>query len=355
MRGWYVLALALLMFGSLVPFGMAASDLAQAGREPPDGSCASHALVPFSERESSSKGGVVAHFVNEGPAATGRICLFDGDGAKRVDLVVDFAAYEARDVEIRAPAGVYTYRSEFAYGGGSTWASGTVNTKWCLSQTEDLHRRFRAGPDGIGASAESGGCVPGPLAVGIVGLFGAGAAFALGKFPHLGALVLYSRIAKPRVLDQSVRARVFDLVEREPGIHAGQLLRSLETAEGQTAYHLGVLARERALVSVGLPGMKHWFVAGRFSPDQMRAIALLRDPTRRRIYESIVEGPGTTLRSLAARVGVSVAQCSRGVRALADAGLVERRPSGRELALWPARAPIDVYGSTDKRGPAATA
>jgi hypothetical protein len=334
MKSWSILGLAILVFGSLVPLGMAASDIRQSGRGAPEGTCASHTLVPFTPSENAAAtGSVIARFVNEGEAATGRICLFDGRGTKRVDTTVDFAAHEARDVGIRAPPGIYTYHTEFASDGARLSGGGVMNTKWCLSHTEDLHMRFHIGPGGAGSSVESGGCVPGTLAVGIAGLFGAAGTFLFGKLPQLGAVVLYTRIAKPRILDQTVRGRVYDLVAREPGIHAGQLMRALDAAEGQTAYHLGVLAREKVIVSMGLPGMKHWFVTGRYTPTDMKAIATLRDPTRRRLYEAVVANPGATLGDVCAAVRISVAQGSRAAQRLERVGLIERRALGRTLAL----------------------
>lgn len=356
MKSWFVVSVVVFVLGACVPLALAAGIAVEEVRYAahiPEGKCEAYPLRPFTPHQVSIiDGSVIAHITNEGEAASGRVCVFDGAGVKRMDLAVTFAAREQRDIVFETPPGVYTFRSEFENAGAKSYASGTMNTEWCLSHSEDFDITFYVGPEGSGGSSSGGGCVPGALAVGLAGLFTSGVTFALGKFPGLGALLLYSRLAKPRLLDSAVRNKVFDLIANEPGIHSRQLVRGLDAADGQTAYHLGVLAREKLLVSVGVPGMRHWFVTGRFTSEQMRAIASLRDPTRRRVYEAVVADPGASLTSVSEIVGVSMPQGSRAARALERAGLIERRTAGRALSLRALREPRDVYGAHLKRADA---
>lgn len=323
---------------SLVPLAIAASDAIGLATNRPEGSCASHALVPFTPAETAAvRGGLLIHFRNEGDAITGRVCLFDAHGDKRLDMEIPFAQGESRDVLLETAPGVYAYQAEFSQGGSRLRGGGTVDTRWCITGTEDMYDTFSIREGGAYGSVEGGGCVlPGSIALGASGLLAAGGAAWLGAFP----IFLYTRIARPRVLDQSMRGRIHTLVAQQPGIHAGELMRALGAGEGQTAYHLGVLARERILVAVGHPWMKHWFVAGRHSPEQMRAAVALRDPTRRRIYDAVRAKPGTSLAEVAGAVGVSVPQASRAARALEQAGVIERRAAGRALSLFPASTSI---------------
>lgn len=316
---------------SLVPLALAAGDAIGLASNRPSGTCASHALIPFTASEvAAARGGLLIHFKNEGDAITGRLCLFDARGEKRIDMPIAFAAGETRDVLLETAPGVYSYREEFAQDGMMVTGGGTVDTRWCITGTEEMYDTFSLGPAGASGTIEGGGCVlPGSIALGVSGLFAAGGAALLGTFP----IFLYTRIARPRVLDQSLRGRIHALVAQQPGIHAQELMRLLDAGEGQTAYHLGVLAREKMVVAVGKPWMKHWFVTGAYSPEQMRALSTLRDATRRRVYEAIVAEPGVTLRPLAARLGLSVSQASRAARELDRAGVVERKHKGRTLHL----------------------
>lgn len=350
MKKWVVLAAVILAAGSMVSLAMAARANAeedQFDRRIPDGSCASHTLRPFTHGERSSfDGTVIAHITNNGEAAKMRVCLFDETGAKKMDANYDFAARESRDVRFETPPGLYNFRIEATSpnGTGMVSATGTMNSRWCLSHTGDIEMSFFSDSSGFGARVRSGGgCVPGTFAVGIVGLVASGATVVGGYVP---GLLLYSRLVKPRLLDLDARKQVHDLVAHEPGIHSREVVRDLDSANGQIAYHLSVLAREKLLVSIGTPGFRHWFVAGRFSPEQMRAIVSLRDPTRRRVYEAVVARPGASLGAIAEAVGVSMPQGSRAARALERAGLLERRLVGRTLALTPSKLPDDVFGST---------
>lgn len=353
MRTWYRVALILFVLGAFVPLALAGTSLVGQAIYADRGtarSCDAAPLDPFTFTAGPLDGQVVLHLTNEGSAASiARVCLFQGE-TKRLDTRVQLGPGERTEVVVVAPPGVYTYQMEASHrdDGGrsfSTAGSGTFSTMWCLSHSGDTYQSYHVGPDGSGGSAFGGGCLPAPLLVGLVGLVASGGSFALGKFPGIGALLLYSRLARPRVLEQAVRAQVLDLVGREPGIHSREIVRGLDAAEGQIAYHLGVLAREKHLVSIGTPGFRRWFVTGRYSPDQMRAIATLRDPTRGRVYDAVVAKPGASLSEVADAIGVSLPQTSRAVSALVRGGLVERQANGRSLALRPARAPVDVFGA----------
>lgn len=325
----------LLLIASLVPTGLAAATVAEetaaATMRLETQDCASYALRPFGEVRSAIGGHVVAHVSTEGLPSTARLCLIDAWGVKRADVTVAFGAGEDRNVEIPAPPGVYTIRLE---SGGFTGTAG-MSTRWCSSRAADTDVTLWRSDRGYGGSIRGGTCVGNTVALGGLGILGSLLAAALGKFPHLGAALLYSRLAKPRVLDHDVRARMLALIAREPGIHSRELARALGVGDGQVAYHLGVLVREKQLVSVGLPGMRHWFVAGRCPPSRARALAALRDPTRRRLYEAVVATPGATVTDLAGRARVSVGQGSRAASALERVGLVERRRVGKSVHLVP--------------------
>lgn len=332
-RTWFWVG-AVLGLSALVPLALATTMIVDEARL--DGraatrECASYPLVPFPAglvRIAGSQ--AVAEITNEGPASSARACVLDARGVKRIDLTLTFTARERREVPLELPPGSYSLQTEA--GGGRAVA--TLSAGWCLSGSDSVQARFDASPGRRMIGATSGPCLPGAFAVGLVGLTASG-----------GAFVAHTRLVKPRLLDAAIRRRVYDLVAREPGIHSRQLVRSLGAAEGQTAYHLDVLAREKMLVSVGLPGFRHWFLTGRFTPNQMRAIAVLRDPTRRRLYDAVVATPGASLSAISEAAAVSVPQGSRAARILERAGLIERQAAGRALLLRPRQHPSDVFAA----------
>src|SRR5688500_18149623 len=64
---------------------------------------------------------------------------------------------------------------------------------------------------------------------------------------RLAFLPLFTRLLRPKLLDQPVRSGIYDLVDAEPGIHHAAIAQRLGLAEGQALYHLDVLTRERLL------------------------------------------------------------------------------------------------------------
>jgi DNA-binding transcriptional ArsR family regulator len=62
-----------------------------------------------------------------------------------------------------------------------------------------------------------------------------------------------------------------------------------------------------------------------------RVFSALSDPTRRELLRTIAEEPETTATELAARLPISRQAVLKHLAALADAGLVDRERSGREV------------------------
>lgn len=161
-------------------------------------------------------------------------------------------------------------------------------------------------------------------------LVGAGVGLALVAL--LGFL-LYSRLVRARVLDDATRAAIHDVVANEPGLHASAVLAQLGKHSGVGEYHLDVLVREGYLTSVATPGFRRYYVTGRHTPAEMRAMAAMREGQNVKLMHIIRANPGIELRMLAAEAGVSVPYVSRSVQRLADAGLVEKVQVGRSIAV----------------------
>jgi DNA-binding transcriptional ArsR family regulator len=97
-------------------------------------------------------------------------------------------------------------------------------------------------------------------------------------------------------------------------------------------------------------------VAG--SPDNAGAVfGVLSDPTRRAILETIAERPAATATQLASQMPISRQAVVKHLAALADAGLVDRERTGREVRYHVTPAPLadavswmaDVGGQWDNR------
>lgn len=183
-------------------------------------------------------------------------------------------------------------------------------------------------PEGAGVLGGGTPLLAGAAAVGLAGVL----ALLLAK-GSLGAL--YTRLARPRLLQQEARARTYQLVADRPGIHASGVARHLGGGHGPAEYHLGVLVREGFLTRVVAKGFRRYFVTGKLPPDEMRAITAMHQRRGADALQLLAQRPGLTVGELAAALGVQPPAASKTVDALAAAGLVERRREGRAVRIFP--------------------
>lgn len=80
----------------------------------------------------------------------------------------------------------------------------------------------------------------------------------------------------------TTRSRIRDCVYSNPGIHFSAVCRKLDTATGQTQYHLRKLSREQQLQKESVCGKTHYYPPT-FSDWERGAVALLRRETTREI------------------------------------------------------------------------
>lgn len=292
---------------------------------------------------------------NTGDVTQVTLCLF-ADGEKVAERSVTLAARQVTAIDLPAPVDGVTAVAEFGPEGPAAGMAGRSAKQLRLCSREAAIVNIRLVDGGIHVT--SGDCfdpakseTPGTetKTSGALERFGAvgpalasGAAFAiagalvvLARHRLLFAFLLFTRLARPRVLDLPTRQKIHDLVAAEPGIHANAIANRLELAQGEIMYHLHVLQRERLLVRVGNWGFRSLFVAGRYSTNEMRSLAALRMPGLERIYSLILARPGLSLGRLAQEAGLSVGRISRVSRRLEEAGLVERREVRRQLVLYP--------------------
>ncbi|HEX2021813.1 MAG TPA: winged helix-turn-helix transcriptional regulator [Candidatus Thermoplasmatota archaeon] len=151
----------------------------------------------------------------------------------------------------------------------------------------------------------------------------------LALVAKLVLLPLYTRLRRERLLDNPVRARLHDLVRREPGVHRAVLVEALGVGEGATRHHLRQLVAARILSEIEVDGYARYFVAGDVPPDAARRAAVLRAGSNARVYELLAAEPRLTLREAASRLGLSAPTIHRAKAKLTRAGLLPAPPSAK--------------------------
>ncbi|MBI2078329.1 MAG: winged helix-turn-helix transcriptional regulator [Euryarchaeota archaeon] len=163
----------------------------------------------------------------------------------------------------------------------------------------------------------------------------AGSYLAWKKFLPLGlGLPLFSRIEKDELLENERRARIFELIKQNPGIHLSEIARSLDFAWGTTLHHLRKLRADRLVMFKSMGHHKSFFINGSgLSERQMEALSLVKNGTLANLAHYLEGHPRTTLKELSEALGISPPLAAFHIRKLEKAGFVTKVRDGKSVRL----------------------
>ncbi|MEA3199947.1 MAG: hypothetical protein QOE90_1375 [Thermoplasmata archaeon] len=133
---------------------------------------------------------------------------------------------------------------------------------------------------------------------------------------------LFTRLRRDALLDNPVRARLYERVRAEPGIHLAELVDFAAIGEGATRHHLDQLVKHRLLVRIEEEKFVRFFAAGEVPPEAARREAILRAGSLRAVYDLYAREPRIPLREAGARLGLSAPSVHRAKKKLEKAGLL---------------------------------
>jgi len=203
-----------------------------------------------------------------------------------------------------------------------------------LVLTGNLTVQVRAGPARASESAVPGEFVA--LAFGIAIL--AGAAFFVGYTETglyllgLALMLLYSKIARARVLDNFVRGKIYGYILANPGDHYNSIMDALKLSNGTFAYHIRMLEREQLIKSQADGVYKRFYPADMIMPDPDH-LELTR--IQRVICDIIAERPGINQREVAALLNLSSATINYHIETLIKKHQVRRERVGMKVRYYP--------------------
>lgn len=174
--------------------------------------------------------------------------------------------------------------------------------------------------------------IPAPLASTTVAIT-AIAVFAL--VVKLVLLPLYTRLRRDRLLDNPVRARIFDRIRTEPGIHLAELEEFLGIGKGATKHHVDQLVRHKLVFVLETDGYSRVYASGHVPMHVARRLAVMRAGSNARVYEAFATRPTMSLREAARELGLSAPSVHRAKQRLIRAGLL---PAAPEADLVPSRS-----------------
>jgi DNA-binding MarR family transcriptional regulator len=163
----------------------------------------------------------------------------------------------------------------------------------------------------------------------------AGSWYLWKKLLPLGfGLPLFSRIEKDELLENDRRARIFELIRQNPGIHLSDIARQLDYAWGTTLHHLRKLRADRLIMFKEIGHHKSFFVNGSgLSETQMQAMSLIKNGTLSKLASYLEEHPRVSLKELSEALQISPPLAAFHIRKLEKAGLVQKVRDGKSVRL----------------------
>jgi predicted transcriptional regulator/Ni/Co efflux regulator RcnB len=188
--------------------------------------------------------------------------------------------------------------------------------------------------DAVAANPSSSGATATLMALALGGTLGLLA--LIQRYGSLAAIPLFSRIAKSDLLENKVRAEIFELIKANPGINVSEVSRRLDIAWGTATHHLQKLRAEKLVAIRSVANQKCYFVnGGTYTPGEMDLMSATKNPTAKRIAEFLVTSGPQCHQDISNTLGISPALVSFHMRKLLDAGVVARERRGRNTMFSP--------------------
>lgn len=131
-------------------------------------------------------------------------------------------------------------------------------------------------------------------------------------------------------LDLETRRRIYEQIHKSPGVHFRELERRLKLVVGSLQYHLHYLEKKKLIVASSDDDYLRYFVINKNLNEKERKILyLLRRSSCRHILIQLLNNPDLNNKDLSLAVGLSPSTISWNLNKLVEAGVIERKKTGR--------------------------
>jgi predicted transcriptional regulator len=179
------------------------------------------------------------------------------------------------------------------------------------------------------------------LSIAVAGLAGA-LSYLLRRFGSLGAIPLYTRIAKSELLENGIRQQIMEIIQQNPGINVSEISRRLDIAWGTATHHLQKLRHEK-LVNIRIASNQKCYFpnGGTYTPHEMDVMSAIKNPTAKQIAEFLVKNGPKCHGDISEALQLTPALVSFHMQKLVGSGVVARHRQGRNTIFTPLEANLE--------------
>ncbi|MBP2134199.1 putative transcriptional regulator [Methanomicrobium sp. W14] len=167
----------------------------------------------------------------------------------------------------------------------------------------------------------------------ILAFLGAGAVLAYpaklllsGKLPALTGL---SRLKKSEILENGPRRQVYETIVNSPGVHLSEIEKNTGLTNKNVEYHVKKLLSYNMVVSKKTARGKGYFRnSGTYSSGEKLLYLHSKNPTERKILETINENPGISRKELSIAVKISAPSVSWYISGLVRDNIITKEQNG---------------------------
>lgn len=161
-------------------------------------------------------------------------------------------------------------------------------------------------------------------------------------FAKLWAAMGIRRVSGSNVLDQGLRARIYEYIRLNPGIHLRGLSSEMQVKMGTLRYHLNMLRlTHKIAVSGDAATVRFYENNGTYSMEEQQVHKHLRNATTLKILSVLLDRPAATRQDLADAAGVTGPSVSWHMKRLEEDRIVIPRREGRMTGY---EIPLPVAG-----------
>jgi predicted transcriptional regulator len=127
------------------------------------------------------------------------------------------------------------------------------------------------------------------------------------------------------------RKRIYDEIDKSPGLHFRELQRRTLLAVGALQYHLDYLMKQH-LIRADKDGkfVRYYTIRGKQVGEDKELLSLLRQPSIRKIILFIMQSKDANNTSISEAIQLSPSTTSSYLTKLTEKGVIEKRQAGRK-------------------------